>query len=96
MRLEELHRVGDPLVRLDGVSDRTLFEPVFKRIPKIEPKGPGGLPLFPQLLMFMAIVIRNFCQLNDEQFEFQMTNRLTFELLIDLTVADNSSGEKAF
>ena len=45
-RLEELPDMGDPLARLDDVIDWRIFEPVFARIPKAEPKGPGaGLPL---------------------------------------------------
>ena len=45
-RLKELHEMGDPLARLDEVIDWALFAPVFARIPKAEPKGPGaGIPL---------------------------------------------------
>ena len=45
-RLDELPEMGDPLARLDEVIDWTLFEPVLGQIPKAEPKGLGGRPLF--------------------------------------------------
>lgn len=49
MRLEELHAMGDPLARLDEVIDWTVFDPIFERLPKAEPKGLGGGPgLLPQ------------------------------------------------
>ena len=41
-RLEELPAMGDPLARLDEVIDWTLFDPVFERLPRGEPKGLGG------------------------------------------------------
>ena len=75
-RLEELHGMGDPLARLDQVIDWTLFEPVFARIPRAEPRGPGGRPPYRPLLMFKALVIQNLYQLSDAQFEFQITDRL--------------------
>lgn len=95
-RLEELHAMGDPLARLDEVVDWTLFEPVFARIPKAEPKGLGGRPAFRPLMMFKAIVIANLYQLSDQQLEFQTTDRLSFKRFLGLTDADQSPDEKTF
>ena len=67
IRLEELHAMGDPLARLDEVIDWTLFEAVFERIPKAEPKGLGGRPAFAPAMMFKALVIQNLDQLSDQQ-----------------------------
>ena len=96
IRLEELHEMGDPLARLDEVIDWTLFEPVLDRIPKVEPKGPGGRPPFPYLIMFKAMVIQNLYQLSDEQLQFQMTDRLSFKRFLGFTHADKSPDEKTF
>ena len=96
MRLEELHEMGDPLARLDEVIDWTLFETVFERIPKVEPKGLGGRPSFPRLLMFKAVVIASLYQLSDQQLEFQIADRLSFKRFLGLTDADKSPDEKTF
>ena len=95
-RLEELHEMGDPLARLDQVIDWTLFEPVFARIPKAEPRGPGGRPPYRPLMMFKALVIQNLYQLSDAQLEFQITDRLSFKCFLGLSDADKSPDEKTF
>ena len=96
MRLEELHGMGDPLGRLDEVIDWSLFDPVFARMPKAEPKGLGGRPSFAPAMMFKAIVIANLYQLSDAQLEFQVTDRLSFKRFLGLSDADKSPDEKTF
>ena len=96
MRLEELHEMGDPLGRLDEVIDWGLFDPVFARFPKAEPKGLGGRPSFAPAMMFKAIVIANLYQLSDAQLEFQVTDRLSFKHFLGLSDADKSPDEKTF
>ena len=96
MRLEELQALGDPLARLDEVIDWSLFDVVFERIPKAEPKGLGGRPAFAPAMMFKALVIANLYQLGDAQLEFQITDRLSFKRFLGLTDADKSPDEKTF
>ena len=96
VRLEELHAMGDPLARLDEVIDWKLFEPVFERIPKAEPKAPGGRPSLAPAMMFKALVIANLDQLGDAQVEFQVTDRLSFKRFLGLSDADKSPDEKTF
>lgn len=95
-RLEELHKMGDPLARLDKVIDWTLFEPVLENIPKAEPRGLGGRPGFHPLMMFKALVIQSLYNLSDAQLEFQTTDRLSFKRFLGLTDADKSPDEKTF
>jgi transposase, IS5 family len=96
MRLEELHEMGDPLARLDEVIDWRLFDPVLERIPRAEPKAPGGRPPFAPALMFKALVIANLYQLGDAQLEFQVTDRHSFKRFLGLGDADKSPDEKTF
>jgi len=90
MRLEELHDMGDPLARLDEVIDWTLFAAVFERLPKAAPKGLGGRPAFAPAMMFKALLIQNLYQLSDQQLEFQITDRLSFQRFLGLSDADHS------
>ena len=96
VRLEELHAMGDPLARLDEVIDWALFEAVFERLPKAEPKGLGGRPAFAPAMMFKALIIQNLYQLSDAQLEFQITDRLSFKRFLGRTDADKSPDEKTF
>ena len=91
-----LAQIGDPLSRLDGVIDWRVFEPVFARIPRAEPRGPGGRPGCPPLMMFKAIVLASLSQLSDQQLEFQPTDRLSFKRFLGLSAADAAPEEKTF
>lgn len=93
-RLGELHKMGDPLARLDAVIDWCVFEPIMRLIPKAEPKGPGGRPGFVPLLMFKVLVIGHLYNLSDAQLEFQITDRHSFKRFLGITDADKSPDEK--
>lgn len=93
-RLAELQSLGDPLQRLDAVVDWALFEPVLAQLPKAPPKGPGGRPAFPPLLMFKALIIAHLYHLSDAQMEFQITDRHSFKRFLGLSAADRAPDEK--
>jgi len=48
-----------PLAALDAVLDWAIFTPVLERIPRVEPKGPGGRPAYEPLLMFKILIIQS-------------------------------------
>lgn len=96
LRLEQLQELGDPLARLDEVVDWSVFQPVLDRLPRAEPKGPGGRPAFSPLLMFKALVIASLYQLGDHQLEFQITDRMSFKRFLGLSEADKCPDEKTF
>jgi len=95
-RLEELHELGDPLARLDEFIDWTLFLPVLERLPRRAPKGPGGRPAYPPLLMFKALVMQSLYNLGEAQLQFQILDRLSFKRFLGLTEADSAPDEKTF
>ena len=93
-RLEELHKMGDPLARLDEVIDWSAFAPVLGLIPKADPKGPGGRPGFPPLLMLKVLVVGHLYNLSDAQLEFQITDRHSFKRFLGISDADKAPDEK--
>ena len=93
-RLDELHEMGDPLARLDTVVDWTVFAPILCRLPKTDPKGPGGRPSFEPGLMFKVLVIQSLYGLSDHQAEFQITDRMSFKHFLGLSDADKAPDEK--
>jgi IS5 family transposase len=86
--------MGDPLARLDSVIDWSVFKPMMGLIPKAEPKGPGGRPGFPPILMFKVLVIGHLYNLSDAQLEFQITDRHSFKKFLGITDADKAPDEK--
>ena len=87
-RLELIQSLGDPLTALNAVMDWTIFTPVLARIPRAEPKAPGGRPAYPPLTMFKILVLQSLYGLSDEQAQFQTLDRRSFQHFLGLTEAD--------
>src|SRR5665213_1168724 len=87
-RLRQLQQMGDPLAALNAVVDWTIFVPVLARIPRAEPKAPGGRPAYPPLTMFKILVLQSLYGLSDEQAQFQILDRRSFQHFLGLTEAD--------
>jgi transposase, IS5 family len=86
--------MGDPLARLDNVVDWGVFELLLQDLPKAEPRGPGGRPAFPPLLLFKAMLIGTLYNLSDAQVQFQITDRHSFKRFLGTTDADKAPDEK--
>lgn len=87
-RLEQIRGMGDPLAALDAVMDWGIFIPVLGRIPRAEPKAPGGRPAYAPLLMFKILVLQSLYGLSDEQAQFQILDRRSFHQFLGLSEAD--------
>lgn len=85
---------ADPLTRLDSVVDWAVFTPILSRLPKAEPKGPGGRPSFEPGLMFKVLVIQNLYGLSGHQTEFQIADRMSFKRFLGLSDADKAPDER--
>jgi IS5 family transposase len=51
-------------------------------------RGPGGRPAHDRLKMFKALLVQRFYNLSDEQTEYQINDRLSFQQFIGWTLAD--------
>ena len=78
-RLEKLSRQGDPLERLDAAVDWEMFRPQLRKCFKKEPKGPGGRPAFDYVMMFKVLILQRLYNLSDEQMQYQILDRLSFQ-----------------
>jgi len=78
-RLKQLSRQGDPLERLSAAVDWELFRPQLKKCFKKEPKGPGGRPPYDYVMMFKVLILQRLYNLSDEQMQYQILDRLSFQ-----------------
>src|ERR1035437_2548889 len=78
-RLAQLQQMGDPLAALNAVMDWTIFVPMLARIPRAEPKAPGGRPAYLPLTLFKILVLQSLYGLSDEQAQFQILDRRSFQ-----------------
>ena len=88
-RLAQLSRQGDCLERLNAVIDWRLFQPVLDQVfAPATPKGPGGRPAYPRLLLCKILVLQRLYQLSDEATQYQILDRLSFQRFLGLNLAD--------
>jgi IS5 family transposase len=88
LRMQWLEAKGNPLSRLDAVIDWERFRPLLELALTKPAKGPGGRPAHDPLKMFKLLVVQRYYNLSDEQTEYQVSDRLTFQKFVGWTVAD--------
>ena len=88
LRVQWLEAKGNPLSRLDAVIDWEGFRPLLAQALAKPAKGPGGRPANDPIKMFKLLVVQRYYNLSDEQTEYQVSDRLTFQKFVGWTVAD--------
>ena len=78
-RESKLDRLGDPLVALDQHID---FAALAAEVDHVAPRpdsAQGGRPPYPTETMVRILVVKRLHNLSDEQVEFQLNDRLSFQ-----------------
>lgn len=79
-RLEKLSNLKDPLEKLSNKIDFELFRETLNGIyQKTERKSEAGAKPYDYVLMFKVIILQRLYNISDEQMEFQLNDRLTFQ-----------------
>lgn len=88
LRVQWLLAKGNPLSRLDAVIDWERFRPLLEAALAKPARGPGGPRPNDPLKLFKALLVQRFYNLSDEQTEYQINDRLSFQQFIGWTLAD--------
>lgn len=87
-RLAKLEKLGDPLPRLDSIVDWRAFRPLLKAIHQKQRKSNAGRKPHDVTLMFKMLVLQALYNLSDDQTEFQVRDRLSFQRFLGLSPED--------
>jgi len=60
-----------------------------ERVPKAKPKGPGGRKPYDRMLLFKIMVLQQLRNLSDEQTEYQVWDRLSFQRFLGLGLEES-------
>lgn len=93
-QLELINQHQPPLQKLNALIDWELFREPIEEAFRIEAKGPGGRPPFDRLMMFKVVILQRYYNLSDEQTEFQIKDRLSFQQFLGLQIGDKVPDEK--
>jgi IS5 family transposase len=92
--MKKLAEGPDPLARLNARIDWTMFRSQLERAFEKEAKGPGGRPRHDVVMMFKILVLQRYYNLSDEQTEYQINDRLSFQKFLGLTLSDGVPDQK--
>lgn len=92
-RLEDISKIGDPLVELDRVIEWERFAPILRaaRAKDCESRGVAGRAgrkPFPLLLMFKVLVLQGLNNLSDDQTEYMIKDRISYMRFLGLSMED--------
>jgi len=93
-QLEKINEHRPPLQKLDKVIEWEMFRAPIEEALYVEPKGPGGRPVFDRVMMFKIVILQRYYNLSDEQTEFQIKDRLSFMQFLGLQIGDKVPDEK--
>ena len=80
--------MGDPLTKVQGIIDWESFRPVLDEAFLKEAKGPGGRPAFDRVMMFKVVMLQHWYGIADEQTEYTINDRLSFQRFLELKLTD--------
>ena len=87
-RLAKLEKLGDPLPRLDSIMDWQAFRPLLKTVHQKPRKSNAGRKPHDVTLMFKMLVLQSLYNLSDDQAEYQVRDRLSFQRFLGLSPDD--------
>jgi IS5 family transposase len=94
LRCQELAQLGTGLDRLKAAVDWESFRPVLEARLAYGDGAAGGRPAWDPVLMFMVLVLQKYHGLSDEQTEFQILDRFSFQRFLGLGVGDQVPDQK--
>lgn len=88
-RMEKLSQTASPLEKLDGRIQWEMFRATLEKAVEREARGPGGRPRHDAVMMFKILVLQRYYNLSEEQTEYQINDRLSFQKFLGMTLADS-------
>jgi IS5 family transposase len=88
--------LGNPLLELDANIDWEAFRPLLDRIRMKARKSSAGRKPWDVVLMFKSLVLASLYNLSDEQLEFQIEDRRSFQRFIGLSDAKHAPDRNSF
>jgi IS5 family transposase len=88
-RLARLAELGDKLIPLDKTIDWKIFLPIIEKVfSKPDRRSNAGNKPFDRIQMWKTSILRRYYGLSFDQIEYQISDRLSFQRFLGITMAD--------
>ena len=94
LRLRRLSNMGDPLEKLSERIDFEIFRGKIERALEKEVKGSGGRTRFDVIMMFKILLLQQWYNISDDNTEYLINDRLSFQRFLGLTLTDKVPDSK--
>jgi IS5 family transposase len=88
MHMERLTKAGNPLVKLNALIPWENFRELFADFRK-KSEHPQGRPPYDVILMLKILILQQMYALSDDQMEFQIRDRYSFQRFLNVSIHDN-------
>jgi transposase, IS5 family len=95
-RDRRIDRLGNPLLELDAQIDWEAFRPLLETVRLKPRKSSAGRKPLDVILMFKALILASLYNLSDEQLEYQIEDRRSFQRFIGLPDAKHAPDRNSF
>jgi hypothetical protein len=89
--LDRVHELAERPTALDKLNesiDWSCFEPVLKEHLNFKDRSKGGRKPLDSVLMFKVLILQKYYNLSEEETEFQILDRFSFQRFLGLSVSD--------
>jgi len=93
-QLEKLRVLGDPLVRLNSEIDWEIFRPELDHVYEKERKSAAGRKPLDVVLMFKIMILQRYYNMSDDQAEYQIRDRASFQRFLGVDIEDGAPDAK--
>lgn len=93
---QRMMKLGNPLLELERSINWELFRPLLKRIHHKTRKSNAGAKPKDVVMMFKGVMIQDLYGLSDDQLEFQLADRRSFQQFLDLSNHQRPPDAKTF
>jgi IS5 family transposase len=87
-QLARLDKLGDKLAELSRIVDFEMFRAPIEKALGITPRTGAGRPAFDCIFLFRILLLQRFYNLSDQQIEYQINDRLSFQRFLGLDPSD--------
>ena len=92
-RVNELTQRPIALEKLNESIDWSSFEPVLREHLNFKKRPKGGRKALDSILMFKVLFLQKYYNLSEEETEFQILDRFSFQRFLGLSVSDKVPDE---
>jgi len=94
IQLERLSKLGDPLEKINETIDWEIFRDSIRRRVRKADYSKGGRPPHDEILMFKITLLQDWNNISDDNTEYMINDRLTFQRFLGMELGEKSPDAK--